>query len=120
MLSSLLFTIVVDVVTEDAREGLVDEILYADDLVLTSETIKNLQKKFLKWKMAFERKERKVNIKKTKVIVCGLEGEATRSRIDPCGVCNGKLMANLVLGTTCEKLIYGRYAKIKKRTPICL
>ena len=65
MLSSLLFTIVIDVATEDAREGLVDKILYQDDLVLTSETIKDLQKKSLKWKMAFERKGMKVNIKKT-------------------------------------------------------
>ena len=70
VLSSLLFAIVVDVVTEDAREGLMDKFFYADDLRLTSETIKNLQRKFLKWKMAFERKEMKVNIKKTKVMVC--------------------------------------------------
>jgi len=37
VLSPLLFVIVVDVVTKCARKGLMNEILYADDLVLTSE-----------------------------------------------------------------------------------
>ena len=113
VLSSLLFAIA----TEDARLGLMDEILYADDLVLTNKVIKNLQKKSLKWKMAFERKGMKVKIKKTQVMVCGLEGKAPRSRIEPCGVCNRRVMANLVLCSVCEKLIHGRYAKIKKVIP---
>ena len=42
----------VDVVTEDAREGLVNKILYAV-VVMTSET---MEEKSLKWKMSFERK----------------------------------------------------------------
>ena len=68
-LSPLLFAIVVDFVTENAREG----ILYADDLVLTSETMKGLKKRFLKWRSALESKKLKVNLKKTKVMVCGSE-----------------------------------------------
>ena len=39
VLSPLIFAIVVDVVTEHAREGLLNEILYADDLVLMSESL---------------------------------------------------------------------------------
>ena len=35
MLSPLVFAIVVDVVTENVRNGLMSEMLYADDLVLT-------------------------------------------------------------------------------------
>ena len=38
-LSPLIFAIMVDVVTEHAREGLLNEILYADDLVLMSESL---------------------------------------------------------------------------------
>ena len=37
MISPLIFAIVVDAVTERAREGLLNEILYAEDLVLMSE-----------------------------------------------------------------------------------
>ena len=37
VLSPLIFAIMVDVVTEHEREGLLNKILYADDLVLMSE-----------------------------------------------------------------------------------
>ena len=42
MLLPLLFAIVVDVILENAREGLMNEILYADDLILMSKSIVNL------------------------------------------------------------------------------
>ena len=44
-----LFAILVDMVTEGAREGLMNEILYADNLVLTRETMENLRVRFRKW-----------------------------------------------------------------------
>ena len=56
MLSPLLFAIAVDVILKNAREGLINEILYADDLVLMIESIENLKEKFFKWKEAFESK----------------------------------------------------------------
>ena len=37
MFSPLLFAVAVDVITKNAREGLMNEILYASDLVLMSE-----------------------------------------------------------------------------------
>ena len=43
VLLPLLFAIVVDVISKNAREGLMNEILYADDLVLMSESIENLK-----------------------------------------------------------------------------
>ena len=48
VLSPLLFAIAVGVISENAREGLMNEILYANDLVLMSESIENLKEKFLK------------------------------------------------------------------------
>ena len=47
VLSPFLFAVVVDVVTEFAREGVLSELQYADDLVLMSETIEGLSDKFL-------------------------------------------------------------------------
>ena len=44
--------IVVDVVTENVRNGLMSEMLYADALVLTSETLEGLRRKLWKWKEA--------------------------------------------------------------------
>ena len=42
VLSPFLFAVMVDVVTEFAREDVLSELLYADDLVLMSETIIHL------------------------------------------------------------------------------
>ena len=45
-LSPLLFSMVVDVVKENSKESLMKEVLYADDLVLMSETMEDLKKVF--------------------------------------------------------------------------
>ena len=44
---SFVFTLVVDVATDIPREGALSELLYADDLVLMSETMKGLRDEFL-------------------------------------------------------------------------
>ena len=54
VLLQLLFTIVVDVIVENAREILINAILHANDLILMSENMENLKQKFLKWKEVFE------------------------------------------------------------------
>ena len=82
----LLIAIMVDVITESAREGLMKEILYANDLVLVSDTMEEQRRRFQKWREAFETKGLRVNLKKTKVMVSGCEGELARSKIDPCDV----------------------------------
>ena len=64
VLSPLVFAIVVDVVTESMRNGLMSEMLYADDLVLTSKMMEGLREKFWKWKEAFKSKGLKVNLGK--------------------------------------------------------
>ena len=74
VLSPLLFATVVNVVTENAREGLIKEDLYADDLVLMSEIMEGMKERFFKWTSALESKGLKVNLKKTKVMVWGVRG----------------------------------------------
>ena len=100
VLSPLLFAIVVDVITENARRGVVNELLYADDLVIMSEDMEDL----------------KVNTGKTKVMVSGSEGELYKSKIDPCGVCGRRVVANSVLCTKCGNWVHGRCAKINRAT----
>ena len=65
VLLPLLFAIAVDVISENAREGLMNEILYADDLAFMNESMDILKEKFLKWKEAFQSEVLKVNLKKT-------------------------------------------------------
>ena len=70
VLSHFLFALVLDVVVEFAREDALCELLYADDLVPTCETVERLRNKLLKWKETFESKGLKVNLVKTTVVVC--------------------------------------------------
>ena len=65
MLSPLLFAIDVGVITENARRGVVDELLYTDDLVFMSETMEFLKERFWNWKDAQEIKGLKVRTRKT-------------------------------------------------------
>mgnify|MGYP001794951142 CR=1 FL=1 len=100
---SVLSPIVVDVITENVRNGLMGEMLYADDLVLMSETMEGLREKFWKWKEAFESKGLKVKFGKTKVAVSRAEGEVSVNKIYPCGTCGKRVMANSVLCVKCGK-----------------
>ena len=104
MLSPLLFAIVVDAILENTREGLMNKILYPNDLVLTNESIESLKEKFLKWKKAFESKGLKANFKKTKVMVSSLKGEVLKSKVDSCAKCGKRVMANSLMFTKCGRL----------------
>ena len=99
VLSPLLFAIVVDVVTEHAREGLLNEVLYADDLVLMSESLEDLREIFQRRRSALEDKGLKVNVGKTKMMVSGTEGDIVLSTIDPCGICGKRIGSNTVCCT---------------------
>ena len=117
VLSPLIFAVVVDVVIEHAREGLLNEILYADDLVLMSESMDDLRERFQKWRSALEGKGLKVNVGKTKMMVSETEGEIVLSKIDLCGICGKRVGSNAVCCTQqCMKWIHGRCTKMKKVT----
>ena len=64
VLSHFRFAVVVDIVTEFGREVALSELLYADDLVIMSETTEGVINKFLRWNEVFESKGLKVNLGK--------------------------------------------------------
>ena len=97
VLSLLIFAIVVDVVTEHAKEGLYNEILYADDLVLMSESLEDSRERFQRWRRALEGKGLKVNVGKTKMMVSGTEGEITSSKADAHTTRPSELFSNALL-----------------------
>ena len=103
-----------NVISENAREGMMNENLCANDLVLMSESIEKLKEKSLKWKEAFETKGLKVNLKKTKVMVSGSKSKVLKSKVDPCAKCGKRMMANLVMCTKCRKWVHGRCVKTKR------
>ena len=86
--------------------------LYADDLVQMSETIKAFRNRIIKWK-AFESKGLNVNLGKTKVMVSSgiTQDGISESKVAPCGVCSLRVKANSIL---CVKWIHGRCCGVKK------
>ena len=93
---------------------MVNGLLYADDLVLMSETMEDLKERFWNWKDAVESKGLKVNIKKTKVMVSRSEEELFKIKIDPWEVCGRRVMANSVLCTKYGNWVHGRCVKIER------
>ena len=67
-LSPLMFAIVVNVATNEIKEGMLQEILYTDDIILIAESMAEPQETFYGWKSALESEGLKVNLMKTKVI----------------------------------------------------
>ena len=63
---------------------MVNELPFADDLVLMSETTEELKKRFWNWENTLESKGLKANTRKTKVMVRGSEGDLLKSKIDQC------------------------------------
>ena len=78
--------------------------------------MKNLKEKFWNLKDALECKGLKVNTRKTKVMVSQSEGELFKSKIDSCGVCGRRVMADSVLCTKCKYWVHGGSAKMKRVT----
>ena len=103
VLSLLLFSIVVDAVTENARKGLMKEVLYTDDLILMCEIMEDLKKRFLNWRNALKSKGLKVNLENMMVMLYVSEGKIIWSRIDPCGISGKRVTANSVLCTKCDQ-----------------
>ena len=86
VLSPLLFAIVVDVVMNEIKDGLLQDILYVDDIVLIAETMAELQEIFYGWTSALESKRLKVSVIKLKVMVSkfGQVTEKPSTKKDPC------------------------------------
>ena len=80
VMSPLISSIAVDIITENVREDLINDISYVDDLISMSKNIENLGKQFLKWKEAFESRVLTVNLKKTKVMMSDLKGVIFKSK----------------------------------------
>jgi len=65
------FAVVMDETSRDVREGGVNEILYADDLVLLGNDWTEVENRYFGWKRAMKEKGMKVNDCKTKAFCTG-------------------------------------------------
>ena len=73
-LSPFLFIVVLDVISEEFRCGLPNEMLFADDLAVVTDTEEEMQRSWLGWQIGMESKGLKVNIGKTEVMISSRKG----------------------------------------------
>ena len=84
-----------------------NEIFYANDVVLMSERVENFKEKFLKWEEEFYSKGLKINLKMTEVMVSVSKDEVLKSKINSCAQCDNWVMANFVMCTKCSVYVNG-------------
>ena len=86
VLSPLLFIIVLDALFREFRIGFPWELLYADDLMISAESMEELLVKT--WKTEMEKKGLRVNMGKTKIMESGINLDVLKkSGKYPCSVC---------------------------------
>ena len=114
VLSPMLFTIVLEALSSEFREGLPWELLFADDLALLAESKAELLVKINRWKEGMERKGLRVNMGKTKVIKCQFDSvQAEESGKWACVVCRKGVGNNSIVCGGCKKWVHKKCSDVK-------
>ena len=113
VLSPLLFIMVMEAITKYTKSGLPWELLYADDLVLITESETELISKIRQWKQCLEKKGLKVNVSKTKVLISTGQKLNEEQGEWPCGVCGKGVGKNSIQCTECKKWVHKRCSGIR-------
>ena len=79
---------VMDILTEDVRDGSLMELLYVEDIVLCGESLNEVINKYGRWKNAVEEKSVRVRVDKTKGMQLLFGKKNSVSNVDPYGVCD--------------------------------
>ena len=116
-LSPLLFILVLEVLSREFRNGVPLELLYADDLAIAAIDAFNVYiSKVCTWKDGMERKGLRVNMKKTKILISGIDLDLLEeSGKFPYGVCLKAVGVNSILCSTCSLWIHKKCSGITGR-----
>ena len=107
---SLLFIIVMETLSREFRTACPWELLYADDLVIISDSIKDLVARLNRWNVNLEKHSLKVNASKTKVLISNPDAEkpVTGRAKFKWRVCNRGVGANSIMCNGCGYWIHQR------------
>ena len=115
VLSPLLFIILLEALSREFRTGCPWELLYADDLMISAESMEELLVKVQTWKTEMEKKGLRVNMGKTKIMECGINLDVLKkSGKYPCGVCqSGVGSSNAIFCGGCKRWVLKKCSGIK-------
>ncbi len=112
-LSPLLFITVLEALSQEFRTGCPWEDLYADDLVIISDSLEELQAKLALWKTGMEAKGLRVNMGKTKIMISGPGlNVLQKTGKHPCAVCLRGVGTNSILCTGCSCWVHKKCSGI--------
>ena len=112
----LLFIIVLKGLSCIFCQGCPWELLYADDLVICAESIKELIERFTIRKDELAMKGLRVNMNKTEVMVCGHNLNPLQdSGCYPCGVCRKGVGRNSIYYQGCQHWVHKKCSGITRR-----
>ena len=114
VLSPLLFIIVLEVLSREFRSGVPWEDLYADDLVIITESLEDCLRRLLTWKEAMEKKGLRVNAGKTKIMICGTELHLLQSSGEfPYAICRTGVGSNSIFCNGCKHWVHKKCSGLK-------
>ena len=115
VLSPLLFIIVLEALSREFRTGCPWELLYADDLMISAESMEELLVKVQTWKTEMEKKGLRVNMGKKKIMESGINLDVLKkSGKYPCGVCqSGVGSSNAIFCGGCKRWMHKKCSGIK-------
>ena len=114
VLSPLLFIIVLEALSIEFRTSSPWELLYADDLVIIATSLDELLLKISRWKIEMESKGLRVNMPKTKVMICATDSNPLKdSGKYPCAVCRMGTGSNSILCNGCKFWVHKKCSGIK-------
>ena len=117
VLSPLLFIIVLEALSREFCSGVPWEDLYADDLVIIAESLKECVRRLLTWKEAMEKKGLRVNAGKTKIMICDTGWDLLQSTGEfPCAVCRTGVGSNSIFCNGCMHWVHKKCNGLKPLT----
>ena len=117
VLSPLLFIIVLEALLRQFRSGVPWEDLYADDLVIITESLEECVRRLLTWKEAMEKKGLRVNAGKTKIMICGMGLDLLQSSGEfPCTACRTGVGSNSIFCNGCKHWVHKKCNGLKHLT----
>ena len=115
VLSPLLFIIVLEALSRDFRVGVPWELLFADDLVIITDSLEECVARVKVWKEGMEKKGLHVNMKKTMFMASGLELDVLKdSGKYPCAVCRTGVGLASILCSVCKRWVHKKCSDLKK------
>ena len=109
---NIFIVIVLEALSIELCTGCLWELLYAYDLMVGAQSMDELLVKLSTWRSGMEKKELRVNMGKTKLMVSGSNLDVLKkSRKYPCSVCQAGVSRNAIQCRGCRQRVHKQWHK---------